>query len=195
MIDTLEKFNEYMEQTPPSVLPKMLLHACCGPCSSAVIEKLKRHFDITILYFNPCIYPESEYELRFAQFEKLGVKQIIKYSYNHQEYLDFVKGLETEKEGGKRCYLCYKERITKTYELAKQLGFSYFSTTLSISPHKNSAWINEIGLSLSDEETSFVYSDFKKKDGYLQSIKLSKEYNLYRQDYCGCEFSIQKKEE
>lgn len=191
MIDTYEKYLEFMENEVVGEKPKLLLHACCAPCSSACIERLKERFDITIFYFNPCIYPLDEYDKRGDQFSKLGIDKFIKCEYDHNEYLEYIKGLEGEQEGGKRCYKCYEERLWATSKFAKENGYDFFSTTLSISPHKNSKWINEIGIRLGGSVgVDFLYSDFKKKDGYLRSIELSKKHDLYRQDYCGCEFSM-----
>lgn len=173
--------------------PTLLLHSCCGPCSSAVIEKLKEYFDITVLYYNPNIYPEDEYlKRKHTQLDLLkilGVK-FLDSDYNQKEYFDFVKGLEQEKEGGLRCNKCFLLRLNKTFELAEKLGYNYFCSTLSVSPHKNHEIINKIGEEISQKgNVKFLYNNFKKENGYLNSIMLSKKYNLYRQDYCGCKFS------
>ena len=147
---------------------KLLLHSCCGPCSSYVISYLTNYFDITILYYNPNIYPYDEYLKR----------------------KELIKGLEKEPERGKRCYVCYRMRMEKTASTAKDNGYDYFCTTLSVSPYKNALWINEIGRELEDKyKVKWLYSDFKKKDGYKKSILLSQKYNLYRQNYCGCVYS------
>ena len=190
----------------------LLLHSCCGPCSSYVVTYLKQWFDITVLYYNPNIYPEEEYDHRLSEqarlLEELGVP-LIAVPYDHQEFLDRVQGLESEPEGGRRCAACFELRLEKALQVAKEGGFSYFATTLTVSPHKNAVVINRIGEELaaaektdnnpmeeaedSRENISFVKwlpSDFKKRDGYKQSIELSKKYNLYRQDYCGCEFAM-----
>ena len=193
MIDNYNKYLELLASIKDKK-PTLLLQACCAPCSSAVIEQLKPYFEITILYYNPNTYPENEFEKRYNEFSKLDGFKMMKVDYNHLEFLDIAKGLENEKEGGARCYNCYKLRLKKTATLAKELSFDFFSTTLSISPHKNTHWINEIGLELEKEiGVKFLYSDFKKKDGYKRSITLSKELGMYRQDYCGCEYSKENK--
>lgn len=175
----------------------LLLHACCAPCSSYVIEYLSNYFDITILFYNPNINNETEYNKRLQELERF-VKEfktnnpvkVISLGYNHDEYLQTVLGLEEEKEGESRCLKCYRLRIEKTFEYAKQYNFDYVTTTLTISPLKNSQVINKIGSELENiYHINYLYSDFKKKEGYKRSIVLSHEYNLYRQDYCGCEFS------
>ena len=175
----------------------LLLHACCAPCSSYVIEYLSNYFDITILFYNPNINNDIEYNKRLQELERF-VKEfktnnpvkVISLGYNHDEYLQTVLGLEKEKEGGSRCLKCYRLRIEKTFEYAKQYNFDYVTTTLTISPLKNSQVINKIGSELENiYHINYLYSDFKKKEGYKRSIVLSHEYNLYRQDYCGCEFS------
>lgn len=176
--------------------PKLLLHSCCGPCSSAVLELLVKYFDIDVYYYNPNIYPESEYIKRSNTQQQL-LKQLdnnikfIEGNYDYQLFKDNVIGLESEKEGGLRCKKCINLRMKETCCYAKEHGYDFFTTTLSVSPHKNSKMINEIGFSLEKEyDMPYLYSDFKKKDGYKRSIVLSKEYELYRQDYCGCEYSI-----
>ena len=175
----------------------LLLHACCAPCSSYVIEYLSNYFNITILFYNPNINNDIEYNKRLQELERF-VKEfktknpvkVISLGYNHDEYLQTVLGLEEEKEGGRRCLKCYRLRIEKTFEYAKQYNFDYVTTTLTISPLKNSQVINKIGSELENiYHINYLYSDFKKKEGYKRSIVLSHEYNLYRQDYCGCEFS------
>ena len=175
----------------------LLLHACCAPCSSYVIEYLSNYFDITILFYNPNINNDIEYNKRLQELERF-VKEfktnnpvkVISLGYNHDEYLQTILGLEEEKEGGSRCLKCYRLRIEKTFEYAKQYNFDYVTTTLTISPLKNSQVINKIGSELENiYHINYLYSDFKKKEGYKRSIVLSHEYNLYRQDYCGCEFS------
>ena len=194
MIDSYEKYLKLLKSLDGKK-PTLLLQACCAPCSSAVLEQLTPYFDITILYYNPNTYPEIEFEKRYLEFEKLDGFQMMKVNYNHEEFLAVSKGLEDVPEGGARCYKCYELRLQKTATLANEIGFDYFSTTLSISPHKNSKWINEIGLSLDKENGSrFLYSDFKKKEGYKRSIQISKDMGLYRQDYCGCEYSYRTKD-
>ena len=180
--------------------PKLLLHACCAPCSSSVLEKLIKYFDITIYYYNPNITDSSEYNNRLNELHKfiLDVKEnksvkVIDGEYNINDFYNISKGLENIEEGGIRCYNCYELRLNSTAKYAKENGFDYFTTTLSVSPYKNSKWINEIGEDLSKKyNIKYLYSDFKKKNGYLRSIELSNKYNLYRQDYCGCEYSKNK---
>ncbi len=181
-------------------VPTLLLHSCCAPCSSYVLEYPSNYFKITIFYYNPNIYPISEFQKRAQEQQKLlkllNTKYPINYiegDYNHQLYLDITSGLEEEKEGGNRCSACYKLRMEEAANMAKELGFDYFTTTLSVSPYKNSKVLNEIGEELANKyKVNYLYADFKKKNGYKRSIELSKEYNLYRQDYCGCEYSIRK---
>lgn len=175
--------------------PKLLLHSCCGPCSTTVLSLLASYFDITVLYYNPNIEPKEEYykrkeeQIRFIkEFNNEHIK-FMDCDYNNQDFRSRVVGLEQEREGGARCAVCFKLRLEKTAEIAKALDFDYFGTTLTVSPHKNSEVINKIGALLETEYgVKYLYSDFKKKDGYKKSIELSKKYNLYRQDYCGCEF-------
>ncbi len=176
--------------------PKLLLHSCCGPCSSYVITYLKDYFDITVLYYNPNIEPKSEYEKRKAEQIRLinelnlpnvKLKDI---DYENEKYRKVIIGHEKDKEGGNRCHICYNLRLEKCAEIAVMEGYDYFGTTLTVSPYKNAQVLNELGEELEQKyQVKWLYSDFKKKDGYKKSIELSKEYNLYRQDYCGCEFS------
>jgi len=173
---------------------RLLLHSCCAPCSSACLEVLYPYFKISVLYYNPNIDDEGEYLKRKAEqirfLSETGWADIIDCDYNESAFEDIAKGLENEPERGKRCYKCYALRLKRTAEVAREKKFDYFTTTLSLSPYKNSAWINEIGYSLERElGVKFLPSDFKKQGGYLRSIALSKEYGLYRQDYCGCRFS------
>ena len=175
--------------------PKLLLHCCCAPCSSAVIERLKDYFEITFFYYNPNITPESEYELRKNEFEKLGVK-VISLKYNHNEFLEVVKGFENEKEGGNRCKICIAQRLNKTFEYAVANNFDVVTTTLSISPHKDCEYINQLGERLQEKfGIKYLHADFKKENGYLRSIQICKELGIYRQDYCGCSFSKKNREE
>lgn len=172
---------------------KLLLHSCCGPCSSSVIERLRDFFDITVIYYNPNIEPKEEYEKRKSEqlrlLNELGIK-FMDIDYLNNEYHEKVKGYENEPENGLRCPLCFELRLDKTASKAKENNFDYFGTTLTVSPHKNSKIINEIGLKLEEKyEVKFLLSDFKKEDGYKRSIELSKKYDLYRQDYCGCLYS------
>ncbi|MCC8191860.1 MAG: epoxyqueuosine reductase QueH [Ruminococcus sp.] len=181
--------------------PTLFLHACCAPCSSYVLEYLSSHFDITLYFYNPNISPAEEYNKRLDELKRL-VKEmgpdikIIEGEYNPDEFFEIAKGLENLPEGGERCKKCYRLRLQKTAQLANSLGYDYFCTTLSISPHKNAEWINEIGATLASElDVKFLPSDFKKKNGYKRSIELSREYNLYRQNFCGCVFSKKQAEE
>ena len=187
ILDELKKENKK---------PKLLLHSCCAPCCSTVIELLKEYFDITIFYYNPNITENEEYHKRFEEMvDYIGKREysipVEEGRYNPKEdFFEKIKGLEDKKEGGERCYKCYHLRMRETAEKAKAEGYDYFTTALSISPMKNSAWINEIGENLSKEYgIKYLYGDFKKKGRYVESIKISKDYDLYRQDYCGCIFS------
>ncbi len=172
---------------------KLLLHSCCGPCSTVVIERLKDDFDLTIFYYNPNIEPKEEFEKR--KIEEIKVCKhfnipFVEGEYDNEEWLEFVKGLENEREGGARCEKCFYFRLLKTAQYATQHGFDMFATTLSVSPHKNTIIINKVGQEIEqNEKIEFLPESFKKKDGYLRSINLSKELNLYRQNYCGCHFS------
>lgn len=195
----LEKIIEEIKRTGEA--PTLLLHSCCAPCSSYCLEYLSEYFKITVFYYNPNIYPESEYALRTEEqkrlINELKVKNEISFleiGFNPEEFYSAVKGLEKEKEGGERCFVCYRLRLSKTAEEAKKRGFDYFTTTLSISPLKNAEKLNEIA---EDEGIKngikHLPSDFKKKNGYKRSTELSKEYGLYRQDYCGCVYSVRDK--
>ncbi|MGN0375077.1 MAG: epoxyqueuosine reductase QueH [Butyrivibrio sp.] len=175
----------------------LLLHSCCAPCSSYVLKYLSDYFKITLLYFNPNIFPKEEYEKRVSEQRRLIEELPVKYPvdfiegrYEPGDYFNAVKGLEGEPEGGRRCLVCYEMRLREAAEYAIRGGFDYFTTTLSISPLKNADAINEIGERLGREYgVKHLPSDFKKKDGYKQSVELSKEYNLYRQNFCGCVYS------
>ncbi len=182
--------------------PKLLLHSCCAPCSCAVIEYLLQYFEITIFFYNPNITFKEEYIKRLEEqkeyLQRRGYDiEVIEGNYNpKEEFFEKVKGLEKVKERGERCFKCYALRLEETAIKARELTFDYFSTVLSISPMKNAQWINEIGKSLEKKyEVKFLNGDFKKKNRYLQSVNISKEYNLYRQDYCGCIFSKIEREE
>ena len=183
------------------VRPRLLLHACCAPCSSYVLEYLAERFAITLYFYNPNIAPAEEYDFRFRELarlvEEVGYRDmpILRETYDAAEFESIAQGLENEPEGGARCYKCYRLRLTKAAEAAKAGGFDYFTTTLSISPHKRADWLNEIGRSLGDMyAVPYLTSDFKKKGGYQRSIVLSKEHNLYRQPYCGCKYSMRNAE-
>ncbi|MGN0329008.1 MAG: epoxyqueuosine reductase QueH [Lachnospira sp.] len=181
-------------------VPRLLLHSCCAPCSSRCIEFLSRYFYVTVFYYNPNISYEEEYrkrveeQIRFIrEFPAKYKVDFIEGDYETHKFYETVKGLENCREGGERCFKCYRLRLEKTAKLAKEKGFDYFTTTLTISPLKNSLKLNEIGLELGKQyEVEYLLSDFKKKEGYKRSIELSKEYNLYRQNYCGCIYSKQQ---
>ena len=180
-------------------MEKLLLHSCCGPCSTHVIDVLKSKYDLTIFYYNPSIFPQEEYFKRLEEQKRyaeiVGVK-VISLDYDENEFLSKVKGLELEREGGKRCEVCFEIRLKKTAQLCKELGFDIFATTLTVSPHKNSFIINSIGKKVAEEEgVQYLEESFKKKDGFLNSIRLANKYNLYRQNYCGCRFSIRKEKD
>lgn len=188
--------NIISEISEKNIIPTLLLHSCCAPCSSYVLTYLAEYFKITVFYYNPNIYPESEYSYRVSEvkrlIEELPVKNKISFiegEYNPDLFFETVKGLENEKEGGERCFKCYDLRIREASEIAKREGFDYYTTTLSISPHKNAEKLNEIGEKYADENTRHLPSDFKKKNGFKESVRLSEKYNLYRQNYCGCVFS------
>lgn len=209
----VRNFNKEMENTISSFenrVPTLLLHSCCAPCSSACLYALVPYFKVTVLYYNPNITDVSEYEKRLEEqrrfIEKLNTGRyvgegfdtslpyhdisLIDGRYEPKEFFDAVKGYESCPEGGDRCFICYELRLREAARVADAKGFDYFATTLTLSPLKNAAKLNEIGERLSGEfEATYLVSDFKKKDGYKRSIQLSKEYDLYRQDFCGCVFS------
>ena len=175
--------------------PKLLLHVCCAPCSSGVLPELQQHFDITLYYYNPNTYPKDEYLLRADQFAKLTNLPLVVCDYNHDEFFNSIKGLEQCEEGGARCQKCIAVRLENSFAYAKANNFDYVTTTLSISPHKDADFINMCGQQLEQQyNVSYLYADFKKDNGYLNSINESKKFDLYRQDYCGCEFSIRPKQ-
>jgi predicted adenine nucleotide alpha hydrolase (AANH) superfamily ATPase len=179
---------------------KLLLHSCCAPCSSACLERLKDSFDITILYYNPNIDSDEEYQKRKAEqirfLQETGWAKFIDCDHEKERFVKMAQGLENEPERGKRCYLCYGMRLERTAETAKKLGFDYFATTLTLSPHKNAEWLNALGEEMEKRYgVGYLHSDFKKQGGYYRSIDLSKEYDLYRQDFCGCVYSKRQKEE
>lgn len=176
--------------------PSLLLHACCAPCSTAVLERLKDFFEITLFYHNPNISPEKEFLFRLEELRGLpsamGMDEIevVAPEYDSGEFYAIAKGMEDIPEGGARCEKCYRLRLKKTAEYAGENGFEYFTTTLSVSPYKNAQWLNEIGLELEKEYgVKYLCSDFKKENGYKRSVELSAKFGLYRQDYCGCEYS------
>ena len=184
-------------------IPKLLLHSCCAPCSTYVLEYLSPHFDIGVLYYNPNILPSEEYYKREAEqkrfidlVNKVNKIELIQAEYNPQEYFDAVKGFENDKEGGLRCGLCFDLRLNEAAKYAKEHGYDYFTTTLSISPHKNADLINHLGELLENKyDVSYLYADFKKKNGFKRSIELCNQYDVYRQNYCGCIFSLKEAQE
>lgn len=181
--------------------PRLLLHCCCAPCSSYVLEYLSEFFDITCFFYNPNISPQAEFDKRAMELERLISAQPHKYpvslvvkKYNSEEFFAAVKGLEKIKEGGERCFKCYRLRLEAAAKYAKEYNFDYFCSTLSISPLKNAQKLNEIGEELSEMyKIPHLPNDFKKKGGYKRSVELSAEYDLYRQNYCGCVFSKQER--
>lgn len=195
VINNYNEFKDFINNL--EYKPKLLLHACCAPCSSHTILLLKKYFDITIFYSNDNIYPYSEYKIRLDEIIKFCKNfdiNVLYDEYKEEDYNNAISGLENLGEKSQRCYNCYKLRLKKTAVKAKELGYDYFSTTLSISPYKVERWINEIGYKLEDEiNIKYLYSNFKKDDGYKHSIELSKEYGLYRQDYCGCKYSLEER--
>ena len=201
-IDYQQKLTEILKEIEQfNRVPSLLIHACCAPCSSYVIQYLSNHFDITLYYYNPNIFPHDEYSRRLNELktflQELPTKNPIKFiekSYQPDDYYNVINELSHLGERSKRCYECYKLRMEHAAYVAKENDFDFFTTTLSISPHKVSNWINEIGDNLQTEYSiRYLFADFKKNNGYLKSLELSQEYNLYRQDYCGCEFSKEKK--
>lgn len=191
----LEKIiQKFPEGEPPK---RLLLHSCCAPCSSYVLEYLSDYFDITVFYYNPNIAPEEEYRMRVEEQQKLIGQMSFKYpvsfiegSYEPQRFYEMAKGLEKAPEGGERCFGCFALRLEETGKLAKEQKFDYFTTTLTISPLKNAEKLNEIGFKMGEKYgVNWLPSDFKKKNGYKRSTELSAKYGLYRQNYCGCVFS------
>lgn len=178
-------------------VPKLLLHSCCAPCSSYVLEYLSQYFDITVFYYNPNISPEIEYRHRVSEITRLissmkfkNKVDFIEGKYDTDTFFDMSKGLEDLQEGGERCFKCYELRLRESAYMAQKIKADYFTTTLSISPYKNAQKLNEIGEKLASEyNVKYLISDFKKRNGYKRSIELSNEYDLYRQNYCGCVFS------
>lgn len=201
-------YNDWMEKELKRFSTKktILLHSCCGPCSTAVIEALKDYFQITILYYNPNIEPLEEYEKRKKEqiryIEESGYPiKVFDVDYDHESFLKMAKNLEEEPEGGARCHKCYFLRLKKCANLAFENHFDYFGTTLTVSPYKNAKIINTIGLEIEkainenqkeENKVLFLVSDFKKKEGYKKSITLAKKYNLYRQEYCGCLYGLKQ---
>ncbi len=202
-INYQKKLDVLLEQFDTTgIVPSLLLHSCCAPCSSYVLEYLAEHMEITVYYYNPNIYPEAEYAKRVAEQQQLIARLETKYpvrfisgNYDPGEFYEYVRGLEHIPEGGERCFRCYELRLTQAAAIASEKGFDYFTTTLSISPMKNAEKLNEIGERIGEKYgVRYLPSDFKKRNGYKRSIELSKEYGLYRQDYCGCKFSYRREE-
>lgn len=197
-----KELDALLEKLPKDKPPRLLLHACCAPCSSYVLEYLSRYFSITLLFYNPNISPQTEYEKRYAELLRLVKEQPHRFSvsvapcgYDPEIFFSAVRGMESLPEGGARCAVCYRMRLEAAAKAAKEGGFDYFTTTLSISPLKDAEKLNAIGAELSGEYgVPYLYSDFKKKEGYKRSVALSREYRLYRQNYCGCIFSKQEAE-
>lgn len=196
----LDKITDSIDAGNP---PRLFLHSCCAPCSSYTLEYLSNYFDITVYYFNPNISPKQEFDKRFAEqkrlIDSLPAKNPIKLvlgEYNYDDFLQIARGYENVAEGGERCFRCYRMRLESTARIAKEQGFDYFCTTLSISPLKNSQKINQIGYEVAQKYgIKWLPSDFKKREGYKRSIELSREYNLYRQSFCGCVFSKENNNE
>lgn len=197
----LEKVLAAGEDT--GTVPTLLLHSCCAPCSSYVLEYLASHFHITVYYYNPNIYPPEEYEERTLEVERLIHElpvrypvKLIKGEYRPEAFYEAVKGRESDPEGGERCRICFTERLKEAARVAAGGGYDYFTTTLSISPMKDAVLLNEIGEKAGLEYgVTYLNSDFKKKNGYKRSVELSGQYGLYRQDYCGCIFSMRERKE
>ena len=189
----MDKEIEYIKMLDKK--PKLLLHACCAPCSSAVLENLASVFDITVFFYNPNITPKEEFAFRLEELKRLVPEMdieadVVSPPYDNDEFESVITGMETLPEGGQRCKVCYRLRIEKSVCFAKENGFDYVTTTLSISPYKNAAWLNEIGQEMSEKYgIKYLVSDFKKGDGYKRSCALSEKYSLYRQNYCGCMYS------
>ena len=195
------KLEEILKENKDKT-PTLLLHSCCAPCSSYVLEYLTNYFNITILFYNPNISSKEEYEKRLNELKRLikniphsNKIEIVEARYEPKEFINMAKGLENIPEGGERCFKCYRLRLEESAKYAKDNNYDFFTTTLSISPHKNANKLNEIGEELSQiYEINYLYADFKKKGGYQRSIELSKKYDLYRQDFCGCIYSKIEKE-
>ena len=196
----LDKITDALEKN--GEVPRLLLHSCCAPCSSYVLEYLSAYFEITVYYYNPNIFPPEEYEKRAAEqrefADRLDVLHKISFlegDYDTDLFYAETRGLEKEPEGGERCSRCFELRLRETAKRAREDGFDYFTTTLSISPHKNAEQLNEIGKKISEETgIAYLYSDFKKKNGFKRSVELTAQYGMYRQDYCGCVYSKMERE-
>jgi len=192
-----------LSKIPEGEVPSLFLHSCCAPCSSYVLEYLTRYFDVTLLFYNPNIRPESEYEKRLAALRELLSKmpegrsvRLVEPGWRGGEFMTAVRGLEKEPEGGARCPVCFRLRLEETARLAREGGYNFFGTTLTVSPHKNAPMLNSIGEALAREYgVRWLPSDFKKRNGYLRSIQLSKQYDIYRQEYCGCGLPQEEEQE
>ena len=193
MINNYKDLKKYLETLTDR--PKLLVHACCGPCSTHTLLFLNKYFDITVFFDNSNIDTKEEFDKRFNELVKVVNQfdniKLVSNTYEPKSFYDAIKGHERDGEFSQRCYNCMKLRLENSFKYAKENNFEYFTTTLSISPYKSSKWINEIGFNLAENSdyTKFLYSDFKKDEGYKNSIKLSNELNLYRQHYCGCVYS------
>lgn len=193
----LDKIIDEIKANEDIKVPRLLIHSCCAPCSSYVLEYLSNYFAITVHYYNPNIYPEAEYNRRAKEQEDLinsmSLKNPVRFvngKYEPQKYYERIKGHEKDSEGGDRCAICYRMRLEEAAKVAQEGGYEFFTTTLTISPHKNADKLNNIGQELASiYGVLFLPSDFKKRNGFKRSIELSNEYGLYRQDYCGCVFS------
>lgn len=196
----LDKTLEGLRES--GIVPRLFLHSCCAPCSSYVLEYLSEYFSITVFYYNPNIYPDEEYWKRvqeqkefIARFPASHPIEFMEGRFEKEKFYQMARGLEEVPEGGERCFKCYELRLREAAEYARQLHMDYFTTTLSISPMKNAEKLNEIGKKLEKEYgVTYLVSDFKKRNGYKRSVELSKEYGMYRQDYCGCVFSMRERE-
>ncbi len=199
------ELDRIIEEINDSCVPTLLLHSCCAPCSTYVLEYLSKYFEITIYYYNPNIYPPEEFEYRMEEQKRFVEKflsnnpdvhpiHFIAGEYESDRFYEVSKGLENEPERGLRCTECFKLRLSETAKMAVDNGFDFFTTTLSISPHKDANLLNSLGEEIAKEYgINYLYSDFKKKGGFLRSTEISKEYNMYRQDYCGCVFSYRER--
>lgn len=198
-------YKEFVNKLDANKKPTLFLHACCGPCSTYPLVELLKHFKVTVGFINPNIYPESEHELRFKELKRFVEEvnkeseetvELVKYDYDYKTFLRAVKGHELDKEGGDRCTICHRLRLSQSYEYASNNNFDYFATVMTVSSKKPSILINQIGYDLQKKYTNTIYvpSDFKKEDGTLKGIKICKRYNLYRQNYCGCSFSKKERE-
>ncbi|MDR0951845.1 MAG: epoxyqueuosine reductase QueH [Oscillospiraceae bacterium] len=193
--------DEITASISPENRPRLLLQACCGPCSSSVLEYLTVFFDLTLLFYNPNIFPAGEHEKRLATLEDIaavygGKIGVLRGVYEPEKFENIAAGFENEPEGGARCTRCFELRLEETARLARERGFDWFCTTLTVSPHKDAQRINEIGSRLAERYgVKWLPSDFKKRGGYARSIELSKKYGLYRQSYCGCRFSLEPEDD